>query len=47
MCHGNGAISGGSIADLRYATPATYNNLKGIILDGQLTSLGMPSFRPF
>jgi quinohemoprotein ethanol dehydrogenase len=47
MCHGNAAASGGAIADLRYATPATYNNLKGIILDGQLVSLGMPSFRPF
>jgi mono/diheme cytochrome c family protein len=47
MCHGNGATSGGSIADLRYSSAATYDSLPKIILDGQLASLGMPAFRPF
>ena len=44
MCHGVGAISGGTIADLRYAVPATYDALADIVRDGAYLGLGMPSF---
>jgi quinohemoprotein ethanol dehydrogenase len=44
MCHGVGAISGGTIADLRYAAPALYDALDDIVRDGAYLGLGMPSF---
>jgi quinohemoprotein ethanol dehydrogenase len=44
MCHGVGAISGGTIADLRYAAPAVYDALPDIVRDGAYLGLGMPSF---
>ncbi len=34
MCHGVAAVSGGSIADLRYALPATYDSIDRIVREG-------------
>jgi quinohemoprotein ethanol dehydrogenase len=44
MCHGVAAVSGGSIADLRYALPATYDSFDGIVRQGAYQQLGMPNF---
>jgi quinohemoprotein ethanol dehydrogenase len=44
MCHGVAAVSGGSIADLRYALPATYDALDRIVRGGIYQGLGMPKF---
>ena len=44
MCHGIEAVSGGSIADLRYAAPATYGAFADIVRDGAYLGLGMPAF---
>jgi quinohemoprotein ethanol dehydrogenase len=44
MCHGVAAQSGGSIADLRYATPETIDAFEGIVRQGAYTALGMPAF---
>jgi quinohemoprotein ethanol dehydrogenase len=42
MCHGRNAASGGALADLRYATPATYDIFQNIVRDGAYAGLGMP-----
>ena len=47
MCHGRGAASAGTIADLRYSAPATLNNLEAIVRDGAFLALGMPRFEWF
>jgi quinohemoprotein ethanol dehydrogenase len=44
MCHGINAVSGGSIADLRYASPETLEALDRIVQQGAYTGLGMPKF---
>jgi quinohemoprotein ethanol dehydrogenase len=44
MCHGVAAVSGGTIADLRYALPATYVALDQIVRGGAYQQLGMPKF---
>jgi PQQ-dependent dehydrogenase (methanol/ethanol family) len=44
VCHGDGAISGGMVPDLRYATPETHRIWNEIVLDGAYESLGMPGF---
>ena len=44
MCHGRGAASGGSIADLRYAVPGTYDIIDNIVRQGAYQQLGMPMF---
>ena len=44
MCHGIAAVSGGDIADLRYALPATYDALDKIVRQGAYQALGMPKF---
>jgi quinohemoprotein ethanol dehydrogenase len=44
MCHGIGAASGGTIADLRYAAPATYDAFDQIVRGGAYQGLGMPMF---
>jgi quinohemoprotein ethanol dehydrogenase len=44
MCHGIGAESGGTIADLRYAAPATMESFERIVRDGAYLGLGMPRF---
>jgi quinohemoprotein ethanol dehydrogenase len=44
MCHGVAAQSGGSIADLRYAAPATIDAFERIVRGGAYTGLGMPAF---
>jgi len=47
VCHGAGATSGGSIADLRYATAATYDIFDNIVRNGAYTGLGMPNLGEF
>jgi quinohemoprotein ethanol dehydrogenase len=44
MCHGINAVSGGTIADLRYATAQTYDAFDTIVRQGAYTGLGMPRF---
>ena len=44
MCHGVAAQSGGSIADLRYAAPATIDAFERIVRGGAYSVLGMPTF---
>ena len=44
MCHGVAAQSGGSIADLRYAAPATIDAFERIVRGGAYSGLGMPAF---
>jgi quinohemoprotein ethanol dehydrogenase len=44
MCHGVAAVSGGAIADLRYALPSTYDALDQIVRGGAYQQLGMPKF---
>jgi len=43
VCHGAGAVSGGSLADLRYASQATYDIFDSIVRQGAYTGLGMPN----
>jgi quinohemoprotein ethanol dehydrogenase len=43
-CHGIAAASGGMIADLRYASPATYEMFDAIVREGAYQPLGMPMF---
>ena len=44
ICHGGGAISGGSIPDLRHMSPATHAEFDRIVLGGERDALGMASF---
>jgi quinohemoprotein ethanol dehydrogenase len=44
MCHGTAAESSGTIADLRYAAPATLDIFQGIVQGGAYLELGMPRF---
>jgi mono/diheme cytochrome c family protein len=44
ICHGLGAVSGGSIPDLRMMTPETHAQFEAIVLDGIRAPLGMVSF---
>jgi PQQ-dependent dehydrogenase (methanol/ethanol family) len=43
-CHGIGAVGGGVLPDLRYATPETHARLSDIVLGGIYQDRGMPSF---
>jgi PQQ-dependent dehydrogenase (methanol/ethanol family) len=43
-CHGIGAVGGGVLPDLRYATPETHARLVDIVLGGAYQDRGMPSF---
>ncbi|MES2626882.1 MAG: PQQ-dependent dehydrogenase, methanol/ethanol family [Pseudomonadota bacterium] len=47
VCHGAAAVSGGSLADLRYAAPATYDIFSNIVRQGAYTGLGMPNLGEF
>jgi len=44
ICHGDSAISGGVVPDLRYATPETHRIWNEIVLGGAYKKLGMPDF---
>jgi PQQ-dependent dehydrogenase (methanol/ethanol family) len=44
MCHGTAAASGGTIADLRYALPSTFDIMDRIVRHGAYQQLGMPKF---
>ena len=43
-CHGLGAISGGSITDLRHLAPEIHERFNDIVLNGLLASAGMSGF---
>jgi quinohemoprotein ethanol dehydrogenase len=43
-CHGQFAVSNGTIPDLRRSQPGTYDALEAIVLRGGLSGLGMPGF---
>lgn len=43
-CHGLGAVSGGSVPDVRYATAETHQVFEQIVRGGARRALGMPSF---
>jgi quinohemoprotein ethanol dehydrogenase len=47
VCHGTDVASGGVIADLRYASAATYNIFNNIVREGAYTGLGMPNLGEF
>jgi mono/diheme cytochrome c family protein len=47
LCHGAGGASGGSLADLRYAAPATYDIIHSIVREGAYSGLGMPNLGEF
>jgi len=44
VCHGDGAVSGGVIPDLRYLPAAKHDIWDAIVRDGALASLGMAGF---
>ncbi len=44
VCHGAGAVSGGSTADLRHMAPETHAAFKEIVLGGAMAGAGMASF---
>lgn len=43
-CHGDSAVSGGVVPDLRYALPWTFDNWENIVLKGLYSSNGMVAF---
>lgn len=43
-CHGDSAVSGGVLPDLRYASEWTFNNWEAIVLDGLYRNKGMVPF---
>ena len=43
LCHGAGGASGGALADLRYAAPATYDIIQNIVREGAFSGRGMPN----
>jgi len=43
LCHGGGGASGGALADLRYAAPATYDIIQNIVREGAYAGRGMPN----
>jgi quinohemoprotein ethanol dehydrogenase len=45
QCHGNDAVAGAAIPDLRYATAQVHQQFASIVLGGARESRGMPSFR--
>lgn len=47
MCHGIGVASAGTIADLRYTSPAIYDIFQNIVREGAYTGLGMPDLGAF
>jgi quinohemoprotein ethanol dehydrogenase len=45
ICHGAGAISGGSIPDLRRMSAATHAEFEAIVVGGSRADRGMVSFK--
>ena len=43
-CHGNAAVSGGVMTDLRTSTPEVHAQFEEIVLGGRLLDEGMPAF---
>jgi quinohemoprotein ethanol dehydrogenase len=43
-CHGDVAVSGGVLPDLRYSKMLASDQWLGIVIDGELSSAGMVSF---
>jgi mono/diheme cytochrome c family protein len=44
QCHGPDAASQNAILDLRFSSPATYDEYADILLNGTRAARGMPSF---
>jgi len=44
-CHGDNAVSGNVIPDVRYATAATHEQWQAIVHDGALSANGMSGFK--
>jgi quinohemoprotein ethanol dehydrogenase len=44
VCHGVGAVGGGVLPDLRYASSDVHEGIGEIVLGGSRASLGMPRF---
>jgi len=44
ICHGAGAIGGGSVPDLRYASQTVHERFNAIVLGGEREPFGMPRF---
>jgi quinohemoprotein ethanol dehydrogenase len=47
VCHGRNGVSGGSLADLRYASEATFGIFHDIVRRGAYSGLGMPNLGEF
>lgn len=47
LCHGAGGASGGALADLRYASQATYDIFHNVVREGAYSALGMPNLGAF
>jgi quinohemoprotein ethanol dehydrogenase len=45
VCHGFNAMGTGVIADVRLSDEAMFDEYEGILLDGDMTDSGMPSFK--
>ena len=45
FCHGDRAVSGSEIPDLRYLDPAKHDIFNQIVLEGIFSGLGMPRFK--
>ena len=45
VCHGDRAVSGSEIPDLRYLHPGKHQIFNQIVVDGIFNGLGMPSFK--
>ena len=44
VCHGDGAVSGGLVPDLRRSSAGVHSIWDAIVLDGALKDAGMPGF---
>jgi quinohemoprotein ethanol dehydrogenase len=45
VCHGAGAVGGGTLPDLRISSPAIHDAWRNIVIEGALRAGGMPAFK--
>jgi quinohemoprotein ethanol dehydrogenase len=45
VCHGAGAVGGGTLPDLRFSSPVVHQAWRYIVIEGALRAGGMPAFR--
>ena len=45
VCHGIAAVGTGVLPDLRVSDEGTYDDYQGIVLEGEMIEIGMPSFK--